>query len=231
MALKLEEACDERAGVVERALRQVELVLAFLLMDLGAPDQIPVGGGQTHAFVGRAAIDALGICPAREQQALVEAEGLVEEPQARAVAGEAELQARLPARPDVPVRRRLGHPGLYANHRMDRAHRGLNLRESRFHPGEIRQVERPVPRRESVGCERCGHPLRRLGTAAIRERHSCPGPGERRTHCLTEPTGAADNQGHAFTEHRGLGTHAGTLARDRLRRKAKAAAMKGEITP
>jgi hypothetical protein len=55
------------------------------LLDLGAPDQPQVGGRQTQAFVRRGAIDALGIRPAREEQALVEAEGPVEGPQARAV--------------------------------------------------------------------------------------------------------------------------------------------------
>ncbi|MCI0656377.1 MAG: hypothetical protein L0170_04820, partial [Acidobacteria bacterium] len=77
VALQLEEAGDERTGVVERAPRQVELVLAFLLLDLGAPDQPQVGGRQTRAFVRCAAIDTLGVRPAREQQALVEAGGLV----------------------------------------------------------------------------------------------------------------------------------------------------------
>jgi hypothetical protein len=82
--LQLEEAGHERTGVVERAPRQVELVLAFLLLDLSAPDQPQVEGRQTQAFVQHGAIDSLSIRPAREQQALAETEGPVEGPQARA---------------------------------------------------------------------------------------------------------------------------------------------------
>jgi hypothetical protein len=115
---------------VERTSRQVELVLVFLLLDLGAPDQVPVGGRQTQASLRRAAIDALGIRPAREQQALVEAEGPVGGPQARAVAGEAKLKPRLPARHDVPVCRRLGRPGLLAGKGTEVVHEAdLAVRE------------------------------------------------------------------------------------------------------
>ena len=42
VALQLEKAGDERARVVERAPRQIELVLAFLLLHLPAPDQLQV---------------------------------------------------------------------------------------------------------------------------------------------------------------------------------------------